>query len=392
VILERLVVMRNLASIAVAVLLALAACRRGAPAVAPAGPTTSVPVGPSPIDVVTGDVDRDGALDLVAASPGDKTIAVRLRRGDAWTAAPGDPIATPGFAAHLIALGDLDRDGDLDLVATDHDAGAVAVWHNDGAGRFAPAAGSPFTAFAVAKPHNHGLAVADLDADGDADVVVVDQEHQAAAVLLSDAGTDAGALALAPGSPFPLGGEAYPPRLGDIDGDSRLDLVVPLIGAAAIAILLGDGTGRFHHAPGSPHATARDRPYGIALADLDRDGRLDIIAPHDDVDDVSVLLNAGAGRFRDAPGSPFDLGLRIWRPAIADVDGDGALDLIGAGSGALVIAHGDSTGRLARVTRRRADAWTAITADLDGTGTLSILTPETSAGAIRIWPLLSPPP
>jgi hypothetical protein len=374
--------MRKLASIVV-----IAACGSGAPGIAPTGPTTTVPVGPSPLDVITGDVDRDGALDLVAASPGDNTIAVRLRRGATWTAAPEDPIATPGFAAHLTALGDLDRDGDLDLVATDHDAGTVAVWHNDGTGRFAAAAGSPFTAFAVAKPHNHGLAVADLDADGDADVVAVDQEQQAAAVLLADAG----ALALAPGSPFALGGEAYPPQLGDVDGDTRLDLVVPLVGAAAIAILLGDGTGRFHHAPGSPHATARDRPYGIALADLDRDGRLDIVAPHDDVDDVTVLLGLGAGRFRDAPGSPFDLGLRIWRPAIADVDGDGALDLVGAGSGSLVIAHGDNTGRLARITRRRADAWTAITADLDGTGALSILTPETSAGAIRIWPTPTPP-
>jgi hypothetical protein len=376
--------------IVVTSVLVLAGCRqieddtRSAPTPSATKPAASstITVGPKPVDVAAGDLDRDGKLDLVVANNGDKSISVRLRSRDGgWKAPSGDPMLVVGFEPHMIALGDLDRDGNLDLVATEHHAGGVAVWHGDGTGRFAKAVGSPFWAFEVPKPHNHGLAVGDVDGDGDADVVVADQEQHATAVLLSDGRK----LARAPGSPFDLGAQTYPPRLGDLDGDGKLDLVAPLVGGAAIAILLGDGAGGFRHAPGSPHKTARDRPYGIALADLDRDGKLDIVAPHDDVDDVTVLLNAGAGRFRDAPGSPVDFGVRIWRPAAADLDGDGKIDIAGAGEGAIIIAHGDGTGRLHRISRHPGTGWAPIAADLDGTGKISIIVPDDTAGTIEIY-------
>jgi len=199
-----------------------------------------VAVGDRPLDVIAGDVDGDGAIDLLTANVGDDTISVRLQREGAWIAGPGDPIAAV-FQPHLIALGDVDRDGDLDLVATGHDSGVVALWLGDGAGAFAAAVGSPFVAFAVVRPHNHGLAVGDLDGDGDSDVVVADQEQRAAAVLLGGGG----GLTEAPQSPIALGAQTYPPALGDLDGDGRLDLVAPLVGGAAIAVLLGDGVGGF---------------------------------------------------------------------------------------------------------------------------------------------------
>jgi hypothetical protein len=338
-----------------------------------------VPVGSRPVDVAAGDLDGDGRLDLVSANPDDRTISVRLQRARSWAAAAEIPTRDP---AHLIRLADLDGDGDIDLLATAHDSGSIRGWHGDGKGGFTPAPGSPFPAVAAARPHNHGLVAGDLDRDGDADVIAADQTARVAAVLLADGH---GGLAPAPGSLLALGGEPYPPALGDVDGDGRLDLVVPLVDSRAIAVFLGDGRGGFAPAPGSPLPTVPVRPYAIALADLDGDRALDIVATHDDTNDISILLGDGHGGFRAAPGSPISAGRRLGRIATADLGGDGALDLIGAGSGSLVVMRGDGHGGFAAPQVDPSESWVAIAADLDGDGKPDLATTEPTANAIRLW-------
>ncbi len=357
----------------------------GAPA-APLPPRSDasieVRVGPRPVDVVAGDVDGDGALDLLSANAGDQTISVRLRRDGRWVPAPGDPIPVD-LHLHLIALGDLDADGDLDLVGTGHDEDGVSAWLGDGTGRFTAAPGSPFASVGAARPHNHGLAVGDLDGDGDADVIAADQEARAIGVLLADG---RGGLAPAPASPIALGGEPYPPALGDLDGDGRLDLVVPLLTSPEVEILLGDAQGGFRGAPGSPYRTPLGRPYAVILGDLDRNGALDVIAIHDDTDRVSILLGDGTGRLRAGPGSPVSFGRRVWRGATADADGDGDLDVVAAGSGVLMVVPGDGRGGLGRPREiGPVGGWVAIAPDLDGDGRPDLTAPDGDAGVLRIW-------
>jgi hypothetical protein len=110
-----------------------------------------------------------------------------------------------------------------------------------------------------------------------------------------------------------------------------------------------------------------------------------VVAAHDDTDAISVLLGDGHGGLRPAPGSPVALGLRIWRGALADVDRDGAVDLVAAGSGALIIARGDGHGRLASPRRLPVGGWMAIAIDLDRDGKLDLVAPDPDAAALRIW-------
>lgn len=360
-------------------LVALSACGAGQDSPPPSSPTVDVAVGAQPVGVAAGDLDGDGAVDLASANGAGRSVSVRMQRAGSW-------IATAELTApeqlHIVQLADLDGDRDLDVAATAHDAGTVWVWLNDGAARFAAAPGSPFAAIAVARPHNHGLVAGDLDRDGDADLVAADQTGRMAAVLLGGPG---GKLTAAPGSPISLGGQPYPPALGDIDGDGSLDLVAPLIDSQAIAVFLNDGRARFRRAPGSPHRTAHERPYGVALADVDGDLEMDVIASHDDTDAISVLRGAGGGRLVAAPTSPVSAGRRLGRPAAADVDGDRKIDLVGAGSGARVVMKGNGRAGFAAPQIAGSSGWMAITADLDGDGKPDVIVPEQEGAVLRLW-------
>jgi FG-GAP-like repeat len=337
-----------------------------------------VSVGDNPMDLAAGDLDGDGQLDLVSLDAGDHAISIRLRRGADWQRGASLPAEA---STHMIALADVDGDRDLDLVATAHDTGVVQLWHNDGRAGFTVASGSPFLAVDAARPHNHGLATGDLDGDGDTDVVVGDQQARLVVALLADGH---GGLVRSPQIALP--GEPYPLVLADMNRDGKLDVVAPLVSAAAIAVLLGDGRGGFARAPDFPHRVSLARPYGIAAGDLDRDGAPDLFVAHDDTDRVSVLLGDGAGGLRDAPGSPVPFGKRIWRPALADLDRDGALDAIGAGSGSLLIASGDGRGGVGTPSAAQlGEGWTVAIADLDGDGRLDVAAPSGVTDALMIW-------
>jgi len=349
-----------------------------------AAPGSPYAVGKQPAAVSIGDVNGDGKADAVVANTGGDNMMVLLGDGlGGFRNAPDSPFAA-GPKPHLIVLGDVNGDGKLDCAVTEHDSTEVRVFLGKGDGRFEGAPRSPFVAHS-AKPHNHGLSLADVNRDGRLDIITSNQDDNSVSVLLGD-----GKAGFAPttGSPFRVGASPYPHALGDVNGDGNPDIVTPNVRGNTLSVLLGDGKGGFRPAAGSP-VQVPARPYYAGLGDVNGDGKLDVVLSHDDVNFVSVLLGDGRGGFRPAPSSPVDLGARGSKILLRDLSRDGRLDLvISSGFVGVIVMAGDGRGGFSRVpgspyaTGR--GSWNMDVGDLNGDGKLDVVTANNEANSVTV--------
>ena len=314
-----------------------------------AAPGSPVAAGDAPFGVVAADLSGDGKVDLAVSNNSSNALRVLLGNGaGGFTASSGSPIPVGGSPGQAAAA-DLDGDGDIDL--------AVPVWQNnwrvaillgDGAGGFAPGPGSP-----VAVGGRHGTArinLADLNSDGKVDLIVARSESKVLSILL---GTGGGRF----GTPTTVA-SGYGPStvaVADLNRDRRPDLAVGTLYSdrggpqAKLATLLGDGSGGFRRAPGSPMRIP-GMPISVAAADLDADGRLDlaVATSHPDPHGITILLGNGTGRFRPAMDSPFAL-LSPTQVEAAELNGDGRFDLaVASPDGFRVLWRTSSTPVIAR--------------------------------------------
>ena len=359
--------------------------RPGAPAQAPLfapAPGPPLNLGGRPQDIAAGDWNGDGKLDLVTCNSGD-TLAVLLGDGrGGFTQAPGSPVRA---AAHLVAAGDVNNDRKPDLALTHHDSFGVVILLGAGDGRFAPAPGSPFEAHRGRGPHNHGLTLSDLNSDGNLDIATSNQDDNSVAVLLGDG---RGGFAPAAGSPFAVGRSPYPHAVGDVNGDGRLDIAVPNVGGDSLSVLLGDGRGGFSPAPNSPHGVA-GRPYYVALGDVNGDGRPDLVSTHDDINLMTTLLGDGRGGFAASPSSPFDLGRRGYKVVAADLNRDGRADIVAGhvGGEGVTVLLGDGRGGYAHAPGSPYASGRdpqAVVGDVNGDGRPDIVTANGGSGNITV--------
>ena len=309
--------------------------------------------------------------------------------GPSFLPATGSPF-TVGQEPHSISTADFNRDGKLDVATANISSDSVSILLGNGAGGFAPAASVPVG------DQPHSLAVGDFNRDLKLDLAVANSEDDSISVLLGDG---SGGFREAAGSPVPADDGAWYLATGDFNGDtsstspSRTWAPVPSALGKRVSIFLGDGRGGFAEAPGSP-LTAGLVPYGIAVADLNRDGKPDLAVAGQFGGTVSIFLGNGAGGFSEAAGSPISLGRANSWIAAGDVDRDGKLDLVVANQGArndtaahdITVLLGDGTGRFAEAATSPVDSGgqgttALVLADLDGDGRLDIAATNVFASA-----------
>ncbi len=286
------------------------------------GAATSLAVGPTPYGVAVGDIDNDGDLDMLTANAGGSTVSVRLNQGQGTFGS--DPDVGVGSGPVALALGDVDGDGDLDLLTANGSSSSVSVRLNQGGAQGGAAGTFGGGTTLRAGTSSRGLAVGDVDADGDLDLVVTDAGTSQANVYLNNG---PGTFGTARG--VNVGTAPYGVVLADVDGDGDLDLLTANFGtlgsASTVSVRLNQGAGVFA-------STGQDvgvgiNPAGLAVGDADGDGDLDFVVANSNSNSVSVRLNQG-GTFGGS--QEVSVGTTPLSVALGDVDGDGDLDLLTA--------------------------------------------------------------
>jgi len=294
-----------------------------APGFMPSGAVSSL----SATRLATGDMNGDGILDVVATDA-NGFIAVRYGNGTGgFPSAPEVPFLPGGDTVPPpvdVAIGDVDRDGDLDMVIALQGLGTNVIFLNDGVGTFTD------SGQALGSSQTTRIRLADLDADGDLDLL-------SGNTTFDDIFMNDGTGQFAPGTQLENGATTDIVTL-DIDFDGRLDILTAHDGPNRVWRNEGDGS--FSDAGEFGTATT----HALSLGDLDRDGRTDVIAANEA---ASVFWSASPTGFVLAQSLVASEGPYPAHSArIADLDADGALDVVlGTIIGAEVWMN-DSTGIL----------------------------------------------
>ena len=299
------------------------------------GPTNYNLLVPGAIYIASGDFNGDGKIDLAilatdAGFIGSSAVQILLGNGDGTFGAPTSFAA--GSSPTSLLAADLNNDGKLDL-AVANGSGTISIFWGNGDGRFQE---GPELFVAGAFDGLLALSVGDLNEDGNLDLVVGGPFSDNVYVLF---GHGDGTFS----SPAPIATNEPPQGIAvaDFNGDGKLDLAVT--GGAApvgaiISILRGNGDGTFASATDYPLAAGM-APVQAVVADFNGDGKPDIAvdsqaqAGHASI--VSVLLGNGDGTFQprlDFQATPPGSGTSsiVTQIAVGDFNQDGRIDLAAA--------------------------------------------------------------
>jgi FG-GAP-like repeat len=345
---------------------------------APAGadlflPPVAVPAGDLVEDILSADFNGDGFADLLVLAetfgqPFDQPPPrwrVYLNQRDGTF---GPPIDTEAQST-LISVGDLDGDGRADVILGG--AHTTILW-GDGDGRFTLSSpvdtGDPrFLQSAI---------VADVNGDGRPDLVFPEYEGNHVVVVFAGPPTSGPASRPVFGNPvlLTIAGECRAVRVADMDGDGTADIVV-LSGATTpaftVQVFHGIGNGQF--VPGPSLALGDRDARSLEVGDLTGDGRPDIVTANHFTNTLTVIRNGPTGLSLAFDSAFVEL---PFRTRLADVNGDGLLDVIAAtydsASVAVALGNGDGTLRPPRTYAAASLNGSLVVADFDHDGTLDV--------------------
>jgi hypothetical protein len=293
-------------------------------------PEQRYPVGNAPTGIASGDFNEDGHPDLITADLGGGEVSIVLNDGTGgFGSAASFSVGGTFQSPYAVAVGDANNDGHLDVATANTNISneGISLLLGDGTGGLGEAVLLP-----VGSGTNHspqGVAFTDVTGDGNADIITANLISSDLSLL---AGDGSGNFAAAVSLPTDLGPVVV--AAGDVNGDGVVDLVTANQTAQTSSVLLGDGSGGF--GPSANYALYPPEviidympwPWGMTLADINGDGMLDIITANTQNDTVSVLPNDGSGHFDVFYN--FDAGAHPGSVAVADTNGDGAPDIIAA--------------------------------------------------------------
>jgi hypothetical protein len=331
-----------------------------------------------PTSVAYGDFNRDGKLDMVATNSGgsglDTTVGVRLGNGDG-TFGPLTLYGTGGSNPRYVAVDDINGDGFLDIVTTNQNSNTVGLLLGDGNGGFGTA--STYSTGAGSSPF--GITTADMNKDGKADVIVADFGTNNVSVFLGQAnGT------LLPAATVAVGTSPTIVAAGDLNKDGKIDVVTSNLNSGNITVLLGNGSGGFTSATS---LTAQSGPFGVALGDFNGDSKLDAVVANQTSDTLSIFLGNGDGTFAAAANIAAG-GSSPRSVAVADMNHDGKLDIatvnIDDATASVLLGNGDGTFATPVVYATSVDPNTVALPDVNNDGLPDLSTADFSGNSVSL--------
>ncbi len=353
-------------------------------------PTVSIVIDPAvsakaSVSSVVADFNNDGIPDVATCTPDHfgSVIAVYLGEGHGKFQAPIKSVFTGvnKVASGPMFAGDFNNDGSLDLVVGSALERSSTVIFGDGKGHFR----NPVLTANSLVPY----AVGDINGDGKLDLLAGGYLRGAGfSVVQVWLGNGDGTFGR--GSQLSLGMEGSP-ILGDFNEDGNLDIAVPRTERQSVMVFLNEGNGVFGYKDFKTYSAPL--AFGIATADINGDGHLDIVS-----DKGGVLIGRGDGTFARGKDAPNQTGTGIRPPAliapgtdvaVADFNGDGNQDVLVMGNElALYLGNGDGTLQPASICRSGSDGvwrlrrlrserppgrrrgWRDLLADLGGSGSV----------------------
>jgi hypothetical protein len=282
----------------------------------------SYSIGASLACIGAADFNGDAKPDIAVAGWYDNSVLVMSGLGDGTFKSATDTYGVGGSINGIIS-GDFNRDGQLDLVTVNSSANSVSALIQQTNGIFLPAVNYPVGS------GPRSVKAGDFDNDGWTDLVVAN--FDGTLTMLRGRATAPGGFTNRWMNDFlgtvVIGSNHTDVAVGRFNSDSNLDIVTPNYYGASLSVALGDGTGNFDemYPPAIPVNTA---PTCVIVEDFDGDGRADVAVGYGGGYKISIATGNGDGTFN--PKVDIDTWEIPWWITSADVNGDGKPDIIAA--------------------------------------------------------------
>lgn len=282
--------------------------------------------GTYPADICLSDLNDDGKPDLAIVNSVGNSISIlkNANAGAILSFSPKVDFAT-GPNPKRITIGDLDGDGHPDIVVTNFNSGnasTISVFRNTssiGTISFAPKADYATGNGSI------GLYVTDINIDGKPDIIVSSGNSGIFSIFINT-NTSTGAISFAPKQDYTLLTHPDNITMADLDGDGKPDIITSNFSAASISIFRNTSTGGILSlTPGTDYSVGTNPSY-VITGDLDGDDKIDVAVTNYSSANISFFKNTSSIGFISL-GPRQDFNLSPTNISMADLNGDGKPDL-----------------------------------------------------------------
>jgi hypothetical protein len=279
-------------------------------------------VGAYPVVIAAADINGDGKVDLISANFGigsGNTLTVLTNNGSGSFGS--NATYTVGSGPVCVTAADVNGDGKVDLISANNNGFSLTVLTNDGSGGF----GSNATYTVGISPTF--VIAADINNDGKLDLISANGNNTLTVL------TNNGSGVFGSNATYTVGAYPFSVTAADINGDGKLDLISANNGTGSgntLTVLTNNGSGSFSS---NATYTVGAGPYWVKAADINGDGKLDLVSANNGAGTLSVLTNDGSGGFVLSSSPNMGVGSYPYAVVAADINNDGKLDLISANGG-----------------------------------------------------------